>query len=59
MPFNIHNAEIARPFYSREQNRRISTPERLHEHHTGYINKMTKMTAGSSVLIEVEAIAPS
>ena len=50
---------IAGPFYFRKQNRRVSTPERLHEHRIGHINKMTTYDCWISALLEVEAMAPS
>ena len=50
---------ISGPFYSRNQNRRVSTPERLHEHCIGYINIMITYDCWISALLEVEAMAPS
>ena len=50
---------ISGPFYSRNQNRRVSTPERLHEHCIGYINIVTTYDCWISALLEVEATAPS
>ena len=50
---------IPGPFYFRKQNRRVSTPERLHEHRIGHINKMTTYDCWISALLEVEATAPS
>ena len=50
---------ISGPFYSRNQNWRASTPERLHEQCIGYINIVTTYHCWISALLEVEAMAPS